>query len=239
MLRRLLLTCLAATSFVGLGAGSAAHAAPPRATAPASLGLITSPSIVDVGSAVALTVSAKHFPTGTTVTVKFLSPHHGFTGKMSWTPQCSCFKLDVFLAKRTHGLEMAKATAVVTAGNQTFVRTNHFQIRGLAPDGKHYAPGGTPYLAAWISNPQPLQNESEHFCAWTRALDAFPIAGVPVTFVVNYQSRKSKWFAGFTGANGTKCSSKNIFHAKVGYTVRVGVYAGKLYKQMTFTPRKG
>jgi hypothetical protein len=217
--------------------GRLAHAERAAATAPAGLGLSVSPSIVDVGSAVMFSVTAKHFAPGTSVTVKFLSAHHGFTGKMGWTPQCKCFKLDVFLAKRSHQLEVAKATAIVSVGGTTFTRTNRFQIRGLTPDTKRFSAGGTPHLAVWVSNPQPLQNESEHFCAWTRASDSFPITGVPVTFVVHFQSRKAKWFAGFTGGTGTACSSKNIFHAKAGYPVRVDVYAGKLHKQVTFTPR--
>jgi hypothetical protein len=241
--RRLSLVCVLVATLAALlstgATGRDARAAETHASAPAGLNLSVSPSLVDVGSAVMLTVSAKHFAPGTSVTVKFLSPHHGFSGKMGWTPQCSCFKLDVFLAKRSHGLEMARATALVTVGGKTFARTNRFQIRGLTPNGKRFSAGGTPYLAAWVSNPQPLQNESEHFCAWTRALDSFPITGMPVTFVVHYQSRKAKWFAGYTGTTGTACSSKNIFHAKVGYAVHVDVYAGHLHKQVIFTPRSG
>jgi hypothetical protein len=208
-----------------------------QATAPANLNLTVTPFIMDVGSAVQITVSAKHFPQGTKVVVSFLSPHHGFTGAMTWTPQCSCFRLDVLLARRIHPLESARVTATIKVGQSSYVRKNNFQIRGLAPDGKHFAPGGTPYLASWVSDSQPVQNESEHFCAWTRARDSFPISGTPVTFVVHYQSRTARWFAGFTGATGVICSSKNIFHARVGYQVKVDVYAGKLHGQASFTPR--
>jgi hypothetical protein len=156
---------------------------------------------------------------------------------MVWTPQCSCFRLNVFIAKRVHGLELARATATVTVGKTSFIRHNTFQVRGLLPNGTQFAPGGTPYLADWVSNPQPVQNEVVHFCAWTRALDSFPIVGMPVTFVVHFPQRTQKWFAGLTNGNGVSCSSKNIHHAKIGAKVTVDVYAGKLHGQTSFTTR--
>jgi hypothetical protein len=236
--QRSLAACLIlALGFLLPGAAHAQQQTHAAVADPAGLGLRVSPAMVDVGNAETLTVVAQHFPQGTAVTVSFLSLHHGFSGKMLWTPQCKCFRLNVLLAKRAHGVETAKAKATVTVGGKSYVRTNHFDIRGLLPDLKHYAPGGTPYLAGWISDPQPVQNEALHFCAWTRALDSFPISGIPVSFVVHFQSRKSHWYAGLTGPNGVRCSVKNIYHAKVGVPVKVDVYAGKLHTSTTFTPR--
>jgi hypothetical protein len=205
--------------------------------APPGLNVSATPSIVDVGSSVTLKVSATRWPAPAAVTVTFLSPHHGFSGKMPFAPSCNCFRLAVFLAKRSHALEAARVTARVTVRKTTFVLRKRFQVRGLTANGKTFSPGGTPHLAAWVSDPQPAQSEFEHFCAWTRASDAFPIRGVPVTFVVHYKQRNQKWFAGLTGATGVVCSSKNIFHAKVGFVATVDVYAGKLHQRTSFTPR--
>jgi hypothetical protein len=156
---------------------------------------------------------------------------------MVFAASCNCFRLAVFLAKRSHALETSRVTARVTVRKQTFVLRKIFQVRGLTSNGKSFSPGGAPHLAAWVSNPQPLQNEFEHFCAWTRASDAFPIRGIPVTFVVHYKQRNQKWFAGLTGTNGVVCSSKNIFHAKIGFAAAVDIYAGKLHQRTSFTPR--
>jgi hypothetical protein len=219
-------------------ASAAGNTAAP-AGAPQGLNLSVSPYIVDVGGDVSVTVSAKHWSGPVSVSLSFLSPHHGFSGAMVWTAQCSCFRLNVFLAKRVHKLELAHATATVKSGKRTYIRHTTFQVRGLLPNGKSFAPGGTPYLANWVSDPQPVQNEFVHFCAWTRALDAFPVSGTPVTFVVHFPQRTQKWFAGLTDGNGVRCSSKNIHHAKVGAVVKVDVYAGKLHGRTSFTTRSG
>ena len=205
--------------------------------APPGLSLSAGPSIVDVGSDVALKVSATRWTGPAAVSVTFLSPHHGFSGKMVFASQCNCFRLNVFLAKRSHALETARVTARVTVRKQTFILHRTFEVRGLTANGKTFSSGGTPQLAGWVSDPQPVQNEFEHFCAWTRASDAFPIHGLPVTFVVHFQTRTQKWFAGLTGSNGVLCSSKDIQHAKIGFATAVDIYAGRLHQQTSFTPR--
>jgi hypothetical protein len=205
--------------------------------APQGLSLTAGPPIVDVGGDVGLKVTATRWTGPASVSVTFLSPHHGFSGKMVFASQCNCFRLNVFLAKRSHALETARVTARVTVRKQTFVLRNAFEVRGLTANGKTFSPGGTPHLAGWVSDPQPVQNEFVHFCAWTQASDAFPIHGVPVTFVVHYQKRTQKWFAGLTGSNGVLCSSKDIYHAKIGFAAAVDIYAGRLHERTSFTPR--
>lgn len=209
-----------------------------RGAAPANLRLTAAPGIVDVGDNVTLTVAARRFPQATSVGVSFLSAHHGFSGRMKFVGRCKCFQLTVALAKRSHALERARVTATVTVKGRAYVRRSAFQIRGLTPDGKRFSPGGKPYLSSWVSDPQPLLNQYQHYCAWTKALDAFPISGMPVSFVVHYPGRTQRWFAGFTGANGVICSSKKLGAARAGAAVTVDIYAGRLRGKATFTPRK-
>ncbi|HEX6507264.1 MAG TPA: hypothetical protein VF221_06490, partial [Chloroflexota bacterium] len=115
-----------------------------RLVAPPGLTLTASPSLVDVGDAVTFTLSARSWTGSAGAVLSFVSPHHGFTGRMLWVPQCSCFSIAVALAKRIHPIETATSTATVTYPGGTTKVYARFQIRGLASNGKSLAPGGTP-----------------------------------------------------------------------------------------------
>jgi hypothetical protein len=212
-------------------------AAPSEVSAPPALTLAASPSIADVGYTVNLVLTAKSWPGPMTATVSFLSPHHGFTGKMAWVPSCSCFHISVWLAKRIHPLEQAKAVATVLQGHVSFSARATFLVRGLASNGRDYAPGGKATLSAWVSDPQPDAGETEHYCAWVTTADGLGVAGFAVRFVVHMPSGAQSWSAGKTGKTGLVCTRKSIGSPRAGVTVQVDVYAGNLHAGIGFKPR--
>jgi hypothetical protein len=171
------------------------------------------------------------------VTLSFVSPHHGFTGQMVWEGQCNCFKLAVSLARRVHPLEQARAKAtVVTRSRRSFAFAT-FTIRGLAPNGRGYAPGGKPSLVGWVSDPNPTAKESEHYCAWVTTADGLGVSGLPVRFVVHYSGRAREWNAGATPSSGIVCVHKQLTGAKAGVKVKVDIYAGTLHTSTAFVTR--
>ncbi|MBV9282425.1 MAG: hypothetical protein JOZ41_20280 [Chloroflexi bacterium] len=207
-----------------------------RAAPPPPLRFTASPALVDVGEAVTLTVSATAWPAPASVTVSFVSPHHGFSSPMPWDRSCACFRLAVSLARRIHPIERALAKALVRIGRVSTILQATFSIRGLAPNGRDYAPGGTPTLTAWVSDPNPNQNEWEHFCAWVKTSDGLGVSGFRITFVVHYRSRSQQWVAGTTGTTGILCTHRPIGHVPAA-PVPVDVYANSLHVRTTFTPR--
>lgn len=231
----------------GPASGGRAAAAQTRPTArtrsvparPAALGLSLSatPAIVDVGNAVTLTLTARQWTPHSTVIARFLSPHHGFSGTMPWDPRCGCFRLAISLAKRIHGLEQARATAIVTAGTRTSTVFSNFQIRGLAPGGRTYAPGGTPMLSVWVGDPSPVATEYQHYCVWVHTSDSLGVAGLRVKFSVHFATHVENWTAGVTSATGVVCTRRSVGHPQVGVPVLVNAYAGSLQAQTSFTPR--
>jgi hypothetical protein len=158
---------------------------------------------------------------------------------MQWDGHCACFRVAVALARRIHGLETARATATLryNSNRSSAIASTTFQIRGLAPNGHDYAPGGTPSLQAWVADPNPVAKEFQHYCAWVKTADGLGVRGFPVTFVVHFGSKAQKWYAGLTGTAGLVCSHKSIGSPKVGVKVTVDVYAGRLHKRAAFTPR--
>ena len=88
---------------VTLAARGAAAAMPQAVGAPPNLTLSASPQLVDVGQDEVFTLTASSWPAAASVTLSFVSPHHGFTGLMAWEPQCGCFEIAVHLAEGSHG----------------------------------------------------------------------------------------------------------------------------------------
>lgn len=220
--------------------GKAVHA--PRTAAipapPAAIGaqLSATPSITDVGDQVTLTLTATRFTPRSSVAVRFLSPHHGFSGPMPWDPRCNCFRLAVFLAKRSHALEPARVSAVIKAGKGVTTVYTSFQIRGLTPDGRAYVQGGTPIFSAWVGDPTPVATEFQHYCVWARTSDALGVSGLTVKLSVHFAQHTENWTAGVTGPSGVLCVRRSIGHPLVGKAVRVDAYAGNLHAQTSFTP---
>lgn len=206
---------------------------PPAAAGPR---LTATPAITDVGDQVTLSVTAAHFIPNSSVTVRFLSPHHGFSGAMPWDARCSCFHLAIFLAKRSHPLELARASAVIRAGKAASTVYATFQIRGLTPNGQAYVAGGTPYFSAWVGDPSPVATEFQHYCVWAHTVDSLGIPGLTVKLSVHFQQHTENWTAGVTGASGVLCVRRSIGHPLPGFTVRVDAYAGNLHAQTSFTP---
>jgi hypothetical protein len=223
------------------GLGKTVHAARPRPPQPppAAVGarLTATPSLADVGDQVTLTLTAAHFTPHSSVVVRFLSPHHGFSGSMPWDPRCNCFRLAVFLAKRSHALELSRASAVIRAGKGSTTVNTTFQIRGLTPNGLAYVPGGTPIFSAWVGDPSPEATEFQHYCVWARTADALGVSGLTIKFSVHFKQHTENWTAGVTGASGVLCARRSIGHPAVGVTVHVDAYAGGLHAQTSFTPR--
>ena len=211
------------------------HVPPPP---PATVGsrLTATPAITDVGDGVTLTLTATHFTSKSSVIVRFVSPHHGFSGNMPWDARCSCFRLAVFLAKRSHPLELARASAVITAGKNTTVVYTSFQIRGLTPNGSAYVPGGTPIFSVWVGDPTPVSTEFQHYCVWARTADALGVAGLTVRLSVRFQQHTENWRAGVTGPSGVLCVARSIGHPIPGFKVIVDAYADNLHAQTSFTP---
>lgn len=236
--------CRALAAFAVLGAGllgsqstfaAGNHAA--RSALPIRLRLTASPGVADVGADEFFTLTAQRWGGPASVSLSFLSPHHGFTGKMDWERGCNCFRLAVSLARRIHPLELAKATATVHQGKGSESASATFLIRGLAANGRNFAPGGPPALTAWVSDPAPFQGEYEHYCGWVKTADGLGVTGVPVHVVAHFPGGTRKWFAGKTGASGIVCSHKSIGKTPAGKTVRVDFYARSLHARASFTPR--
>lgn len=204
---------------------------------PPGLRLAATPGLVDVGTYVTFSLTATSWPAAATATLTFVSPHHGFTGRMVWEPACSCFRISVDLARRIHPLENAKATAIVRYRGATFTTAAAFMVRGLARNGRDFAPGGTAHLTAWVSDPAPFQGEYEHFCGWVRTADGLGVAGYPVSFVAHFTDRTLSWVGGVTTTTGIVCSHKPIGKPAPGKAVIVDVYAGSLHYRTSFTPR--
>lgn len=199
--------------------------------------LTATPSLTDVGDQVTLTLTATHFTPHSSVIVRFLSPHHGFSGSMPWDPRCNCFRLAIFLAKRVHPLELSRASAVITAGKASTTAYTTFQIRGLTPSGQAYVPGGAATFSVWVGDPAPVATEFQHYCVWARTADALGISGLTVKFTVRFQQHTETWRAGVTGASGVLCARRSIGHPLPGFNVYVDAYAGNLHAQTNFTPR--
>jgi hypothetical protein len=156
---------------------------------------------------------------------------------MVWIGQCGCFKLDVALARRIHPLESARATATVSYPGATYTVVSNFQIRGLAGNGRDFAPGGAAYLATWVSVPRPVDGDTQHFCAWLRTLDDLGIPGVRVRFVVHYRTGAQHWTSVKTNAAGIVCSLRSVGNAAPGVRVFVDAYALGKHARGSFTPR--
>jgi hypothetical protein len=194
--------------------------------------------IVDVGGSATFSLTAKKWPASARASIRFLSPHHGFSGDLLWDVTCHCFRLAVGLAKRVHRLEPATAWATVRAGTGTQIVSTRFQIRGMASGGKTYASGGKAFLTAWVSDRSPLVQERQHFCAWIHASDAFPMRGVHVRFQVHYAASVQKINGGKTGTDGVTCKQVKVpSSAPTGLAVPVDTYAGPLHMRVNFTPR--
>jgi hypothetical protein len=192
---------------------------------------------VDVGGAVQLTLRATHWGGGVSVTLGFLSPHHGFSGPMAWRPACSCFVAAVTLARRIHPLERARADAKVHFDGKTVNASTAFLIRGLAKNGREFAPGGSVSLSGWVSDPTPLQKEVEHFCAWVKTADALGVPGYPVTYVVHYRGHNQTLRVAHTNKRGVACVQRSIGSAPIGRPVAVDIYAAGQHVRASFQPR--
>ena len=226
----------------GSAAPASAHNGPLSvhpASAPVNLRLRARPGLVDIGSDVTFILTASSWPGPSTASLTFVSPHHGFQGPMTWQPQCGCFEVAVHLAPHIHPIEQARVTATVKYGRSSFVARAAFSIRGLAPGGRTLAPGGKPRLRVWVSDPTPLPQETEHFCAWVYTADGLGVSGVKVRFQVHYPDGTRSWNAGSTPASGLLCSQRTIGNVQPGRTVRVDTIAGSLRSSTSFTPRSG
>lgn len=212
-------------------ATAATFSAPPQ-----YVKLTVEPPLVDVGDAINFTLSARSWGSSVRVTISFLSAHHGFTGSMQWVPGCGCFRTAVALARRIHGIEQAKVRALVSYQGGQVVLNSNFSVRGLAPNGKDYAPGGTPFLTAWVSDSSPTAHEYQHFCAWVKTPDGLGVVNVPIRWSVHYRDHTENWNGGRTGANGLRCSSRSVSAGQKGFAVTADAYAGALHVRTYFTP---
>jgi hypothetical protein len=210
-------------------------ASPAFVAPPPGLRLAVAPRIVDVGGAVTFTVSAKSWAPATSVSLSFTSPHHGFLGHMVWGGSCGCFELAVSLSRRIHPLETARAIITVHIHGATFSRSSSFMIRGLAPNGRDFAPGGRTYLSTWVSQPDVAPADTQHFCVWAHTLDNLGVPGLPVRFVVHYPGKAQQWSAGRTARSGVVCSSKVVPSLPAGQLVRVDVHVNSLSAGTSFT----
>ena len=214
------------------------QAVPGRAAAlsrPQGIDLTASPALVDVGQQIVFTLTAKKWHGPVSVSLSFLSPHHGFTGTMPYRASCNCFVLGVILARRIHGLETGKAVAHVRQNGQTYPTARKFSIRGLAPNGKDFAPGGRVFFSTWVSDPHPSPHEYEHFCGWTKTQDGLGVAGNNIKFVAHFPKGKRVYTSGPTGSNGVACTSKNIGNLKAGSSIKVDASTGKMHATASFT----
>jgi len=210
----------------------------PAPAAPVNVRLVASPQLVDVGDSITFSLTASTWPAPASVSLSFVSAHHGFTGTMPWDPPCGCFDVAVSLATRTHGVEQGQATAKVSYKQSTFSVRTTFYIRGLASSGHGLAPGGAPHLSVWVSDPTPPPGEKDNFCAWVRTADGLGVSGIPVRFQVHFQEGTRKWNAGYTPPSGLRCVRRSIGAVAAGQTVRVVVKAGTLRASTSFTTRE-
>lgn len=229
------LTAFLGLASIWLAAGPNAARAEPLVSVP-GLTLSVAP-IVDVGSYATFTFSARSWPGPTKASIRFVSPNHGFTGDMLWDVTCHCFRLAVFVGKQIHPLETAHAFATARFASGTASAAATFQIRGLSPNGHTYAPGGSPILRGWVSDPNPRRGQIQRYCAWVHAADAFGIAGVGVRVIVRYKGKPQTLTPGKTDVNGAVCAQHTIDGAAAGVAVPVDIYAGSLHTRTRFTPR--
>ena len=211
----------------------------PAVGAPPNLTLSASPQLVDVGQDEVFTLTASSWPASASATLSFVSPHHGFTGQMVWEPQCGCFEIAVHLAARVHPFEQATATATVRYARQRQAFATHagFSIRGLAPGGKTLAPGGTPGLRAWVTDPSPPAGQQEDFCAWVTTPDGLGVAGLKVQFVVHFPGKTVRLSPGKTPTSGLICSHRAVPSNAAGHVVRVDVTVANLKSNTTLKVR--
>jgi hypothetical protein len=224
---------------LGLAVALAVSSARPTVTMAAAptipnLQFTASPSIVDVGSNVDFTVSARSWPSHASVSVTFLSPHHGFSGQMQWEPQCNCFRLAVYVAKRSHPIERAQAAADIKLKKGTIIVRAIFLVRGLASDGTTFSPGGTPTMTAWVGDASPVPHESQHYCVWVNTSDGIGVPGLKVTFVVYFRRGSRSYRAGVTNITGVGCVDRSIGASQPGERVRVDAYAGSMETTIYF-----
>jgi hypothetical protein len=132
---------------------------------------------------------------------------------------------------------MARAQARVHYDSTMVSVGTSFQIRGLAKNGKDFAPGGKVTLVAWLSDPTPVQKETEHFCAWIRTADSLGVPGYPVTYVVHFAGKAQTYRAGPTNKRGVACAQKSIGSSPVGKRILVDIYAAGQHVTASFQPR--
>jgi len=219
------------------GSNALAAGQPPAPKPPAGLQLTASPSLVDVGDFETFTLSATSWPARASVSLSFLSGHHGFTGAMTWGGSCGCFRVAVDLARRIHPTEGARAAATVRYDRTAVVARALFRIKGLAPNGRDYSPGGTPALTQWVSEQDPIVNTEQHFCAWVKTEDGLGVPGYRVTFVVRFSYGARSWYMGTTGSSGLICTHRSIGKTRAKFRVTVDVYANSLHGRTSFVPR--
>jgi hypothetical protein len=197
---------------------------------------LTVAPIVDVGTWATFRLTTRSWPRPATASLHFLSSHHGFTGTMRWMETCRCFQPSLPIGKHIHPLERAQAWAMARSDAGIARASTSFLIRGLAPSGRDYSPGGPPFLSAWVGDPRPSRKMLQHFCAWVHASDGFGLRGVSVRFVVRYGPGLEQ-FTLRTNADGVACSHRSIDSAPAGIRVPVDIYAGHLHAATEFTPR--
>jgi hypothetical protein len=156
---------------------------------------------------------------------------------MVWVNTCACFRLAVYVARRVHPLETATAKAIVKTKAGIAVTSQTFQIRGLAPNGKDFSPGGTPALSAWVSLPRPADGDEQHYCAWLKTVDNLGVPGIRVKFVVHFLEGNQQWTSAPTGPSGIVCTQRSVGNAVPDYKVPVDVYAAGQHVRVSFTPR--
>jgi len=193
--------------------------------------------IVDVGSVATFSLSAQRWPAGISVMMKFVSAHHGFSGPMYWSRGCGCYQARVRMVWHVHPLEQAYAVATVRfPSGQTVQAATRFRIRGLAAGGQRFAPGGQPFLSAWVSDSTPALDELEHFCAWVHASDNFPISGVTVHVTVHTGGGDVLLTGARTNQNGVGCAEYTFSDLAPHVTVAADVSAAGQTARVSFTP---
>jgi hypothetical protein len=108
-------------------------------------------------------------------------------------------------------------------------------VRGLAPNGVNFAPGGTPSLQAWVTDPAPNVNESEHYCAWVTTPDGIGVTGLRVHFVLHVSGKQRSYDSGSTDSTGLSCLQRSLTGVRANQIVTVDAFAGALHAATTFT----